>query len=47
MNTKDSNAARKNDDNNKKTSSSINTDNRSETGKNDGKTAVKKSPAKK
>ena len=47
MNTKDSNAARKNDDNNNKTSSSKNTDNRSETGKDGGRTAIKKSPAKK
>lgn len=45
MNTKDSNAARKNDDN-KKTSSSGNTNNRSEAGKDGGRTAVKKSPAK-
>ncbi len=47
MNTKDSNDIRKNDSNNKKINSSENTNQKSEIGKEDGKTAIKKSPAKK
>nr|WP_294924045.1 hypothetical protein [uncultured Flavobacterium sp.] len=47
MNTKDSNDIRKNDSNNKKMNSSGNTGQKSEIGKKDGKTAIKKSPAKK